>query len=82
VRHRAQSEPPAGRSIPRLHAHSLRHACATHLLQRGADIAHVQEILGHGQINTTAQYVKVAIGDVKKVVERKHPREKQYRRKK
>ena len=45
-------------------------------------IAHVQKILGHSQITTTAEYVKVAIGDLKKVVERKHPREKQYRRKK
>jgi site-specific recombinase XerD len=72
----------AAAGIPKLHAHSLRHACATHLLQGGADIAHVQKILGHSQITTTAQYVKVVIGDLKKVVERKHPREKQYRRKK
>jgi integrase/recombinase XerD len=72
----------AAAGIPRLHAHSLRHACATHLLQGGADIAHVQRILGHSQITTTAQYVKVVIGDLKTVVERKHPREKQYRRKK
>jgi integrase/recombinase XerD len=72
----------AAAGIPRLHAHSLRHACATHLLQGGADIAHVQKILGHSQISTTAEYVKVAIGDLKKVVEKKHPREKQYRRKK
>jgi site-specific recombinase XerD len=68
--------------IPQLHPHSLRHACATHLLQGGADIAHVQKILGHSQITTTAEYVKVVIGDLKKVIERKHPREKQYRRKK
>jgi integrase/recombinase XerD len=72
----------AAAGIPRLHAHALRHACATHLLQGGADIAHVQKILGHSQITTTAEYVKVAIGDLKKVVEKKHPREKQYRRKK
>jgi integrase/recombinase XerD len=72
----------AAAGIPRLHAHSLRHACATHLLQGGADIAHVQKILGHSQISTTAEYVKVAIGDLKKVVEKKHPREKQYRRRK
>ena len=68
--------------IHRLHAHALRHACATHLLQGGADIVHVQRILGHSQITTTADYVKVYIGDLKKVVEKKHPREKQYRRKK
>jgi site-specific recombinase XerD len=52
--------------IARLHPHSLRHACAAHLLQGGADIAHVQKILGPSQITTTAEYVKV--------VERKHPR--------
>lgn len=72
----------ASAGMPRLHAHALRHACATHLLQGGADIVHVQRILGHSQITTTAEYVKVYIGDLKKVVEKKHPREKQYRRKK
>ena len=68
--------------IPRFHAHALRHACATHLLQGGADITYVQRILGHSQITTTAEYVKVCMGDLKKVVAKKHPREKQYRRKK
>jgi len=68
--------------IPRLHAHALRHACATHLLQGGADIAHVQRILGHSQITTTAAYAKVVIEDLQNVVRKKHPRERQYRRKK
>ena len=72
----------AAAGISRLHAHALRHACATHLLQGGADIVHVQRILGHSQVTTTADYVKVYIGDLKKVIENKHPREKQYRRKK
>lgn len=72
----------AAAGIPRLHPHGLRHACATHLLQGGADIVHVQRILGHSQITATAQYAKVYIGDLKKIVETKHPREKQYRRKK
>lgn len=67
--------------IHRLHAHALRHVCATHLLQGGADITHVQRILGHVQITTTAEYAKV-YGDLKKVIEKKHPREKLHRRKK
>jgi hypothetical protein len=41
--------------------------------QGGADIAHVQKILGHSRITTTVQHVKVVIEDLKKVVERKHP---------
>ncbi len=68
--------------IHRLHAHALRHACATYLLQGGADITHVQRILGHSQITTTAEYAKVYAGDLKKVIEKKHPRENLYRRKK
>ena len=47
-----------------------------------AGIAHVQKILGHSSITTTAQYVKVVTDDRKKVIEKKHPRERQYRRKK
>lgn len=42
-----------------------------------AGIAHVQKILGHSQITTTAQYVKVVTDDPKKVIEKKHPRERQ-----
>ena len=66
----------------RLHAHAFRHACATHLLQRGADLRHVQELLGHSQIATTAIYTKVQIDDLKEVVRKKHPRERRYRKKK
>ena len=68
--------------VPGLHAHVLRHACATHLLQGGADIRHVQKILGHSQISTTAEYVRVYIGDLKKMVRKRHPRERQRRRRK
>jgi integrase/recombinase XerD len=56
-------------------AHSLRHSYATHLLQRGADIRHVQRLLGHSRLQTTAIYARVAPEDLKKVIARTHPRE-------
>jgi integrase/recombinase XerD len=59
-----------------LSSHGLRHACATHLLENGADIRHVQKILGHASIKTTAIYTRVGVGDLKKVLGRAHPREK------
>ena len=61
-------------------AHTLRHACATHLLQGGADIRHVQELLGHRSLTTTARYTRVAIQDLRRVIEKAHPRERQWRR--
>jgi len=60
----------------RAHPHALRRACATHLLQRGASIRHVQELLGHASIDTTAVYTEVAIGDLRKVLQKSHPRER------
>jgi site-specific recombinase XerD len=64
-----------GRAIGlQLGPHSLRHACATHLLQGGADIRHVQELLGHRSLMTTALYTKVAIKDLRAVLARSHPR--------
>lgn len=60
--------------------HTLRHTCATHLLQCGADVRHVQELLGHKRINTTALYTRVAISDLREVIRRAHPREVRYRR--
>jgi integrase/recombinase XerD len=59
----------------RISCHSLRHACATHLLQGKADIRHIQEILGHASLATTQIYTKVEIADLKKVHRRCHPRE-------
>jgi integrase/recombinase XerD len=54
--------------------HTLRHTCATHLLRGGADIRHVQELLGHRSLQTTALYTRVAIEDLREVLARTHPR--------
>jgi len=66
--------------IPAVHPHALRHTCATHLLRGGADIRHVQEILGHRHVRTTAIYTRVQIEDLREVVRRCHPRERARRR--
>ncbi|HEX7829395.1 MAG TPA: tyrosine-type recombinase/integrase [Thermoanaerobaculia bacterium] len=55
--------------------HRLRHACATHMLKGGADIRHIQKLLGHASLQTTQIYTHVEIGDLKAVHRRFHPRE-------
>lgn len=62
--------------IEGLHPHALRHACATHLLKGGADVRHVQLILGHRHLKTTGLYTRVVIEDLREVFSRAHPREK------
>jgi len=64
-----------GRAIGvELTPHALRHTCATHLLRGGADIRHVQELLGHRCLSTTALYTRVAIEDLRQLIARAHPR--------
>jgi integrase/recombinase XerD len=63
-----------------LHPHLLRHACATHMLKGGADIRHIQKLLGHASLQTTEIYTKVEIGDLKQVHRLYHPRERRRAR--
>lgn len=60
--------------VPNVTAHSLRHSCATHLVEGGADIRIVQELLGHSSVTTTQIYTQVTNQALREVYASTHPR--------
>jgi len=58
---------------PNAACHLFRHACATHMLENGADIRYIQVLLGHAELTTTEIYTRVSIMKLKEIHEKTHP---------
>jgi integrase/recombinase XerC len=61
---------------PDVHPHTLRHAFGTHMLEEGADLRAIQEMLGHERLSTTQRYTQLSIKHVLQVYDQTHPRAK------
>jgi integrase/recombinase XerC len=61
---------------PDVHPHTLRHAFGTHMLEEGADLRAIQEMLGHERLSTTQRYTQLSIKQVLEVYDQTHPRAK------
>jgi integrase/recombinase XerC len=66
----------AGGLPAEIHPHTLRHAFGTHMLEEGADLRAIQEMLGHSRLSTTQRYTQLTTRQVLDVYEKTHPRAK------